>query len=140
VIGDSGPQGPQGPSGPAGGPQGPQGPQGPEPIVYYNKTYNFIGQLTSGLTGVTRYYPDATINLVSGILITSTAPAGGNASVLLKKNGSQNLNTFNITSGSFRSDNVAMTSTLTSNDYITVDTLLGNGASNAALIITYTRV
>lgn len=139
TIGDSGPQGPQGPTGPSGGPTGPQGPQGPEAVVVYNKTYNFIGLVASGLTGAVRYYPDETINLVSATFITSTSPIGGNASVRLRKNGTQNLNTFNITSGTFRSANIPISTTLMTNEYITVDSLLGNGAANAALVINYIR-
>jgi hypothetical protein len=158
--GPTGPQGPQGPTGPSGGPTGPQGPtgpvstvagpqgpqgpsggptgpQGPTPIVYLQKTYNFVGQITIK-TGNARFYPPANITLESTYLAVGTTPSSGNASVNVVKNGVTTLNTINITTGSFVSSNVVMGQTLTSSDYLTVDTVAGSGAANGSLTIVYT--
>lgn len=158
--GPTGPQGPTGPTGPSGGPTGPQGPtgpvsttpgpqgptgpsggptgpSGPTPIVYLQKSYNFVGPITIK-TGNARFYPPANITLQSAYLAVGTAPSGSNASVNVVKNGATTLNTINITTGTFVSANVVMGQGLTSTDYLTVDTIAGSGAANGSLTIVYT--
>jgi hypothetical protein len=158
--GPMGPQGPQGPTGPSGGPTGPQGPQGPvsttpgpqgptgpsggptgpsgpTPIVYLQKSYNFVGALTIQ-TGTARFYPPANVTLRSSYLTVGSAPSTGNASVNVVRNGTTTLNTINITTGTFVSANVVMGQSLLTTDYLTVDTTAGSGASNGSLTIVYT--
>lgn len=158
--GPTGPQGPQGPTGPSGGPTGPQGPTGPvstvagpqgptgpsggptgptgpTPIVYLQKSYNFVGPMTIK-TGTARFYPPSNITLKSTYLTVGTAPSSGNASVNVVKNGATTLNVINITSGSFISSNVVMGQALLTTDYLTVDTIAGAGAANGSLTIIYT--
>jgi len=161
TIGDSGPQGPQGPTGPAGGPTGPQGPQGPQgptgntgaagatgntgpqgpqgpiPLVYLQKTYNFVGAILP-TTGTARFYPSSNVTLRSCYLTVGTRSTTENVSVNVIKNGAQTLNTINIVTGNFVSSNVVMNATLTSADYLTVNALSGSGAANGSLIIVYT--
>lgn len=158
--GPMGPQGPQGPTGPSGGPTGPQGPQGPvsttpgpqgptgpsggptgpsgpTPIVYLQKSYNFVGGMTIQ-TGTARFYPPANVTLRSSYLTVGTAPSTGNASVNVVRNGTTTLNTINITTGTFVSSNVVMDQSLLTTDYLTVDTVAGSGAANGSLTIVYT--
>ena len=161
TIGDSGPQGPQGPTGPAGGPTGPQGPQGPQgptgntgaagaagvagpqgpqgptPLVFLQKTYNFVGPI-SPVAGTARFYPSSNVTLRSCYLSVGTRSTTENVSVNVIKNGAQTLNTINIVTGNFVSSNVVMNATLTSADYLTVNALSGSGAANGSLIIVYT--
>ncbi len=134
TIGDSGPQGPQGPTGPSGGPTGPTG---PTPIVYLQKSYNFVGALTIQ-TGTARFYPPANVTLRSSYLTVGTAPSSANATVNVVKNGVTTLNIINITSGTFISSNVVMGQSLLTTDYLTVDTTAGSGAANGSLTIVYT--
>jgi len=158
--GPMGPQGPQGPQGPSGGPTGPQGPTGPVsttpgpqgptgpsggptgpsgpiPIVYLQKSYNFVGGMTIQ-TGTARFYPPANVTLRSSYLTVGTAPSSGNASVNVVRNGTTTLNTINITTGTFVSANVVMGQSLLTTDYLTVDTTAGSGAANGSLTIVYT--
>lgn len=158
--GPMGPQGPQGPTGPSGGPTGPQGPTGPVsttpgpqgptgpsggptgpsgpiPIVYLQKSYNFVGGMTIQ-TGTARFYPPANVTLRSSYLTVGTAPSTGNASVNVVRNGTTTLNTINITTGTFVSANVVMGQSLLTTDYLTVDTTAGSGAANGSLTIVYT--
>jgi hypothetical protein len=158
--GPMGPQGPQGPQGPSGGPTGPQGPtgpvsttpgpqgptgpsggptgpSGPTPIVYLQKSYNFVGGMTIQ-TGTARFYPPANVTLRSSYLTVGTAPSSGNASVNVVRNGTTTLNTINITTGTFVSANVVMGQSLLTTDYLTVDTTAGSGAANGSLTIVYT--
>jgi len=161
TIGDSGPQGPQGPTGPSGGPTGPQGPQGPTgpalagpqgptgpsggptgpsgpvPIVYLQKTYNFVGGITIQ-TGNARFYPPANITLQSCYLSVGSAPTTGNLTVNVVQNGITTLNTINIAIGTFISSNVIMGQSITTTDFLTIDTVAGAGAANGSLIIVYT--
>lgn len=158
--GPTGPQGPQGPTGPSGGPTGPQGPtgpvsttpgpqgptgpsggptgpSGPTPIVYLQKSYNFVGAMTIK-TGTARFYPPANVTLRSSYLTVGTAPVTGNASVNVVKNSTTTLNIINIAVGNFISSNIIMGQSLLSSDYLTVDTTAGSGAANGSLTIIYT--
>lgn len=141
-TGASGPSGPEGPSGPSGpqGPQGvlgPQGPSGPVPLVYLSKNYNFIGPVPIS-TGQQRFYPQSNVTLRSTYFTVSTPPSSGNVSLSIIKNGSELLNIVNINSGAYVSSNVAMSSNLTTTDYLTVDTTEVSGAANGTLTIIYT--
>ena len=156
TIGDSGPQGPQGPSGPSGGPQGPQGPsgagptgpsgpsgpsggpQGPQgPAAILSKTYNMVGPLTIQ-TGTTRFYPPANVTLKSAYFTVGTSPTSGNSTVSIIKNNTTTLNTINIIIGNYISTNTVMSSTLKTNEFLTVTTSASGLAANGALTVTYT--
>jgi len=119
------------------GPQGPQGPQGPTPVVYNQKTYNFVGDMATG-TGTIRFYPSSNITLRSAYLSVGTAPSIGNVSISIVKNNTTTLNVINIANNSYISSNTVMSAAMTNTDFLTVDTTATSLAGNGALIIIYT--
>jgi hypothetical protein len=154
--GPTGPQGPSGPSGPSGGPQGPQGPSGAGPTgpsgpsgpsggptgpsgpaAILSKTYNMVGPLTIQ-TGTTRFYPPANVTLKSAYFTVGTSPTSGNSTVSIIKNNTTTLNTINIIIGNYISTNTAISSTLKTNEFLTVTTSASGLAANGALTVTYT--
>jgi hypothetical protein len=144
TLAPAGPQGPQGVTG-AQGPQGPsgasvtgaQGPQGPTPLVYLQKNYNFVGNLTTG-TGTARFYAPSNITLRSAYFTLGTPPTSVNSTISIIKNNSTTLNTINILASNYVSINTPMSASMTTSDFLTVTTAASSEAANGSLTIIYT--
>jgi hypothetical protein len=96
-----------------------------------------VGPLTIQ-TGTTRFYPPANVTLKSAYFTVGTSPTSGNSTVSIIKNNTTTLNTINIIIGNYISTNTAMSSTLKTNEFLTVTTSATGLAANGALTVTYT--
>lgn len=84
------------------------------------------GSLTAPVTSNTRYYPPASINLTKVYATVGTAPSG-NFSFILKKNGSS-IGTFTIASGNYKLTPNTISTSMTANDYLTMEVSSGTSS------------
>lgn len=106
--------------------------------ITYTKTLNFDGTVVVGV-GTARWYPDTSITITGAYINASTPPVSGNLSLQLNKNGSPILSNVNLTTGTYRSNNYSINTTVSTTDYVTVDVINNGGAADATLTITYNR-
>lgn len=112
------------------------GTAGPTTATYV-KTLNVQG-LLSFMTGNARWYPDTSVTLTQAYATVSVPPSSGSAQFVVKKNG-VSISTVSISSGQYKSSLVSLSANLLATDYVTIDVVSGNGASDAAISILYTR-
>jgi hypothetical protein len=96
-----------------------------------------VGPLTIQ-TGNARFYPPANVTLRSAYFTLGDSPVGSNASVRIIKNNTTTLNTINIIVGNYISTNTVMSTTLKTNEFLTVTTTATGSAANGSVTITYT--
>jgi hypothetical protein len=106
--------------------------------ILYTKQLNYVGTVTPG-AGTLRWYPDSNIIITNVFVNASTPPVTTDLELDIKKNGSS-IGTVVLDIGDFRSNNVSLNESLTTNDYITVDVIVGGLAAFATLTVSYTRV
>jgi hypothetical protein len=106
--------------------------------ILYTKQLNYVGTVEPQV-GTLRWYPDSNIVITNVFVNASTPPLTTNLELDIKKNGTS-IETVVLDIGEFRSSNVSLNESLTTNDYITVDVLVGGLAAFATLTVSYTRV
>ena len=106
--------------------------------ILYTKQLNYVGTVTPG-AGTLRWYPDSNIVITNVFVNATTPPLTTNLELDIKKNGSS-IGSVVLDIGDFRSSNVSLNQSLTTNDYITVDVVTGGLAAFATLTVSYTRV
>ena len=118
-------------------------PLAPREMVWANQSggfstskYSIVGALAVAV-GNMRWYPDRSITL-SEVYFSLGVAGGSTAQIDVKKNG---VSIFSgtyptVTAGNNLSSTVAVSTTLTTSDYLTVDVLQASG-SNAVVVIQY---
>jgi len=98
---------------------------------------SLIGDIAPPSTGNARFYPPENITITRVYANVSLAPAGGNFTFVIKKNGLSLSPTFTVNSGQFTMTPVTVNISVTTADYLTVDTT-GAGTSNLNIKMEYT--
>ena len=101
------------------------------------KQLNFVGQVNVS-TGTIRWYPDVNIIIQSVYISAGTAPSGGALSLVINKSGVAAANV-SLDSGLNISNTSILNIPVSTAEYITVDVISSNRATDAVLTFTYKR-
>jgi hypothetical protein len=99
-------------------------------------TGNFVGNLSSTLSGTARWYPPAAVT-VSRVWASMGESSAGTTTFTVLKNGNS-IATVSVDASEHRSADVTLTSQLTIADYLTISLTTATGGSSAVVFVEYT--